>query len=166
MTALNPALLLLAVMLLASLWVTPDLSLSLSKIAGLLLGFLLFFTIVRFTPTRKAWLVALSGFFVIGMGAALLGLLGTQWFKYKLTILNDLTDRLPILVKSLPGAETGIHPNILAGSLLWVLPLLIFTALALVRYPDWFLLRLTAHRLEWLALSLALFAAAVFVSAC
>ncbi len=151
-------------MLLVSLWATPDLSLSLSKIAGLLLGFLLFFTIMWYTPTRRSWLVTLSGFIVVGVGAALLGLLGTQWFKYKLTALNDLTGRLPVLVKGLPGADSGIHPNILAGALLWVLPAIAFTALALVRYPDWFLHRLTVRRKGWLALTLALGIAAAFVS--
>ena len=164
LTALNPALLLLAVMLLAGLWVTPDLSFSLSKIAGLLLGFLLFFTIMWYTPTRKAWLVTLSSFIAVGVGVALLGLLGTQWFKFKLTVLNDLTGRLPVLVKGLPGADSGIHPNILAGALLWVLPAIVFTALALVRYPDWFLLTSIARRKRWLVSTLALGIAAFFVS--
>ena len=149
-TALNPAMLLLAIMLLVSLWTTPDLSLSLSKIAGLLLGFLLFFTLLSYTPTRTAWIVAFFGFIAAGEVSTLLGLLGTQWFTSKLSALNILTDQLPQLVQGLPGAETGIHPNILAGAILWVLPVAVFSAVTFALYPEWFLLRPTAHRRGWI----------------
>jgi putative inorganic carbon (hco3(-)) transporter len=139
LSPLNPALLLLTVMLLVSLWASPDLTISLPKISGLLLGFLLFFTILRYTPNRSAWSAALISYIAAGAGAALLGLVGTRWFTFKLTALNDLTGRLPQLVQGVPGAEAGIHPNILAGTLLWVLPVAAFSALAMARYPVWFL---------------------------
>ena len=99
---------------------------------------MLFFTVVRYASTRASWNAALLGFIGLGAGVALLGLVGAQWFTTKLTGLNALTARLPSLVSGLPGAEAGIHPNILAGSLLWLLPPAIFGALALVRRPDWF----------------------------
>lgn len=139
LTALNPALLLLALMLLASLWATPDLGLSLPKISGLLLGILFYFTIVRYTPTRASWNAAFLGYIGLGAGVALFGLASTQWFTTKLTILNALTARLPRLVIGLPGAEAGVHPNILAGALLWLLPPAAFGALALARHPGWFI---------------------------
>ena len=155
LTALNPALLLLAGTLLVDLWVTPDLSLSLAKIAGLLLGWLLFFSLVRYTPSRASWIVALTGFIAVGVGAALLGLVATSWFTVKFTLLNDLTGRLPLLVQGLPGAENGIHPNIMAGALLWALPPAALGAAALARYPAWFLAKpaagpAAASRPRWL----------------
>jgi putative inorganic carbon (HCO3(-)) transporter len=162
LSPLNPALLLMAVMLLVSLWASPDLTASLTKIAGLLLGFLLFFTILRYTPNRAAWSAALLVFGAAGVGASLLGLAGTRWFTVKLTGLNALTGRLPQLVQGLPGAEAGIHPNILAGTLLWVLPAAAFSALALARRPDWFLqneqsnYRLASRPQSWLAPAAAL----------
>jgi putative inorganic carbon (HCO3(-)) transporter len=151
LTALNPALLLLALMLLASLWASPDLALSLSKIAGLLLGFTLFFTVVRYTPAQGSWNAAFVGFIGLGVGVALLGLVGTQWFTAKLTGLNALTAHLPRWVGGLPGAEAGIHPNILAGALLWLLPPVVFGAIALVRDPGWFISpNATLRRRAWL----------------
>ncbi len=151
LTPLNLPLLLLVGMLLASLWASPDLATSLPKIAGLLLGILLFFTSLRYTQTRAAWNAALLAFCAAGTGAALLGLVGTRWFTIKLTGLNELTGQLPQWVQGLPGAEAGIHPNILAGTLLWVLPAAGFAALAWLRNPGWFLPPSATHRPGWIS---------------
>jgi putative inorganic carbon (HCO3(-)) transporter len=72
------------------------------------------------------------------MGVALVGLAGTNWFTTKITALNFLTALLPIRLEDLPGAETGIHPNELAGTLLWVVPVILLAGLALMTEPDWF----------------------------
>lgn len=65
-------------------------------------------------------------------------MLGTAWFTTKFTGLNALTNRLPVRVTGLPGAEGGIHPNELAGALVWVVPVVVMGAVALVSAPKWF----------------------------
>lgn len=126
-TPFNLALLLMAVMLLVSLWATPDISLSLSKISGLVLGFGVFFA-TRREAARLRW--GLTVFMAFGLGVAALGLLGASWFTDKLTPLNALTARLPQLISGLQGAESGFHPNEVAGALLWTLPLLLSLSLS------------------------------------
>jgi len=137
-TPLNPAILLLMVMAGVSTIVTPDLAGSFGKIAGLLYGMAVFFCVARHTRTRARWQGSLILFTLTGMGVAVVGLAGTKWFTTKITGLNALTDRLPVRLGGLPGAEAGIHPNELAGSLLWVIPVIVLAGLALVREPKWF----------------------------
>jgi putative inorganic carbon (HCO3(-)) transporter len=43
----------------------------------------------------------------------------------KIDILAPLVDMLPASLTNLPGDEGGFHPNIVAGTMLWVLPLLL-----------------------------------------
>ncbi|GAB4397268.1 MAG: hypothetical protein OHK0031_17270 [Anaerolineales bacterium] len=131
-TPFNLALLLLALMLLIGLWASNDLSASLPKISGLLLGFGIFFAVSR-ESARLGWSVAL--FLALGLGVAALGLLGANWFDDKILALNALTARLPKLISGLQGAESGFHPNEVAGALLWVLPLIISLGLAGLAAP-------------------------------
>lgn len=126
-TPLNLALLLLTVMLLVSLWATPDMTLSLPKISGLVLGLGIFFAVSREAP-RLGWSVAL--FLAFGLGIALLGLFGTNWFTEKIALFDTFSLRLPAFIRGLQGAESGFHPNEVAGALLWVLPLLFTLSLA------------------------------------
>ncbi len=138
LTPLNPAILLLAVMTGVSLFVTPDLGLSLAKITGVLLGILVYFTVARHARSRPGWKGSLILLALAGMGVAGIGLLGTQWFTTKVTALNSLTSQLPVRLSGIPGAEAGIHPNELAGALLWVIPVAVMAVVALVREPKWF----------------------------
>jgi O-antigen ligase len=128
-TPLNLSLLLLSLMLLVSLFATYSISVSLPKIGGLLLGLAAFFIAAR--ESQKPWGLAVSLFFLAaaGVGIAVLGLLNTQWFTGKLTFLNPITEILPQSALALPGAESGFHPNEVAGVLLWVLPILVAVCL-------------------------------------
>ena len=137
-TPLNPAILLLVIMVGVSIVITPDLASSLGKIAGLLFGIAVYFCVVRHTRTQRGWRGSLALFSLAGMGVALVGLAGTNWFTTKITALNFLTALLPIRLEDLPGAETGIHPNELAGALLWIVPVIFLAGLALMTEPDWF----------------------------
>ncbi len=124
-TPLNTAFLLLFVMVLVSLWVTFDITYSLPKITGMVLAFGIFFETVRFAQRPRDWLFCLSAFLLIGLGIALIGLFGTAWSAtVRIPILSPLLDRLPRLVSGLQGAESGFHPNEVAGALLWVLPMM------------------------------------------
>jgi hypothetical protein len=121
-----------------SIFVTPDLVSSLGKVAGVLFGMVVFFCVARHTRTREGWKGSLVLWSVTGMGVAVIGLAGTKWFTDKFTALNRVTGRLPVRLTGLPGAEAGIHPNELAGTLLWMVPVVVMAGLALVIASKWF----------------------------
>jgi len=113
-------------MILISTWATYDMVLSLPSITNVLLGLGLFFAIVRGSQNWKGWFLSF-GVFVLGggLGLAGLGLLGINWLTTKISILNPITARFPTLITGLSGNNTGFHPNIVAGTLLWIWPLLL-----------------------------------------
>jgi len=122
-TPLNAALLLFSLMLLVSLWTTFDLAYSLPKIAGLLLGLGAYFAIVRVTGDQPAALWRVVALFVLSAGGlAALGLVGIDWLD-KVPALTAVSERLPVLIRGLPGAETGFSANEVAGALILILPL-------------------------------------------
>jgi putative inorganic carbon (HCO3(-)) transporter len=137
-TPLNPAILLLAFMVGVSTFVTPDLAGSLGKIAGLLFGMAVYFCAARHTRSKGGWKGSLVLFVMAGTGIALIGLTATNWATGKSLGLDILTAQLPLRFSGLPGAESGIHPNELAGALLWVIPVVIMAGLALMSEPGWF----------------------------
>jgi len=120
-TPLNAVILIILMMVLVSTWVTYDISVSLSKITGMILGLAVFFTIARKSQYPRDWMFCWVIFLVMGLGIAFLGLLGTTWTTYKFSYFNLFT-RFPKLLSGLQGAEGGFNPNEVAGALLWVLP--------------------------------------------
>ncbi len=131
-TPLNAALLLLALMVLVSEWATFDLAYSLPKISGMVLGFGVFFAVAREGERVRGWWLSLLAFLGIGLGIAVLGSLGTRWASSKISFLEPILARLPMLIKGLQGAESGFHPNEVAGALGWVLPVMLAVSVALV----------------------------------
>jgi putative inorganic carbon (hco3(-)) transporter len=133
-TPLNPALLLMAFMVLVSLWATYDMNISLGKVCGVMLGIAVLFVFAQRGATRRGWLVCLAIFFLFGIGIAGVSLLGTRWVTGgKLAFLAAITSRLPVRLTGLAGAADGFHPNEVAGSLLWVMPLMITTSVGLIK---------------------------------
>lgn len=125
-TPLNAVLLLFSLMLLVSVWTTPDLAYSLPKIAGALLGLGAYFAVVRVATDRPqasapfwrmAWLFILSG-----GGLVAIGLVGIDWLD-KLPALAAISQKLPVFIRGLPGAEEGFSANGVAGALILILPL-------------------------------------------
>ncbi|MBC8509807.1 MAG: O-antigen ligase family protein [Anaerolineales bacterium] len=125
LTPLNGSLLLLAIMVLVSIWATYDIELSLPKLSGMVLGFGVFFAVVREGSNSKGWWLGLLVFLAMGFGVANLGFLGTRWTTTKLDFLNPITARFPMIFSNLPGAIGGFHPNEVAGALTWVLPIFV-----------------------------------------
>ena len=121
-TLLDWPIFLMLVMVLVSLYATFDLTFSLSKVTGFLFHIAVFYAVVETVQTRVGLNRALVFYFLSGLVVIGLGLLGTQWM-FKVPLLSHLTQFIPRLVQNLPGAETGIHPNQLAGTLLWFFPL-------------------------------------------
>lgn len=153
-TAMNVPILLLATMLLVSLWATFDLSHSLPKIAGLLWGLAVFFAFARAAQSHTGWGWSLAGFLAAGCAVAAVSLLGTAWVS-KFTLLAPFLARFPQVFTGLAGAESGIHPNEVAGALLWVLPVfLVILSAMLLRPSGWFSRRRLWHAFSVVALAL------------
>ena len=128
---LNSAILLITIMVLVSSWATYNIAFSLPKISGMVLGVGVFFAITREARYPSGWWSSLLLFLGMGVSVAGLGLLGTNWFTTKISFLNPVTSRLPALITGLQGAETGFHPNEVAGALTWVLPVFFTLSLSL-----------------------------------
>ena len=120
-TPLNVSLILLAIMVLVSLYATYDIAVSLPKIAGLTLGLGAFFAAARLGGDQAWWLRMFAGFLALGVLIAAVGLLGMQ-SGAKITLLAPILNRLPLALRGLPGAEEGLNPNQVAGALLWIIP--------------------------------------------
>jgi len=118
----NMPLAFLLLMVLVSLYATYDISFSLPKIAGTVLGAAVFWAIINSASSSMSMALLLAVFILGSIGLSIMGLLGTQWF-YKVPILGGITAHLPMWIKGLPGAEEGFHPNAVAGGLILFLPL-------------------------------------------
>lgn len=121
-TPMNAPLGLLLAMLGVSLFATYDVRFSLGKVSGVLLGVLLFWAIVRWMSTAERMRAATAVFVLMGAGLALVGLLGTAG-TYKFEALESLVNRVPLVIRGVPGAESGFNPNAVAGCLVLFLPL-------------------------------------------
>jgi putative inorganic carbon (HCO3(-)) transporter len=120
-TPLDWILALLALMTLVSLYATFDVGFSAAKVTGVIFGIALFYAIVEWSSRGERLKWTLGGYVLLGTMLAGVGLLGTDWVN-KLPVLKQLGEQLPSFIRGLPGAEGGIHPNELAGALLWVAP--------------------------------------------
>lgn len=121
-TPLDGAFFFLVLMICVSVVVTPDIVFSLPKIVGLLFGISLFYMIVRITGESKRLGLAIQLFILGGATLALVALVGTNWLD-KFTILAPMTKWVPRLIRGIPGAEEGFHPNAVAGTLVMIVPL-------------------------------------------
>jgi putative inorganic carbon (HCO3(-)) transporter len=121
-TPLNACLLLLLAMTAVSLVATFDVAVSLGKVAGVVLGVVVFWAIARWTVSEPRLAAVTGGFLLAGGVLAVLGLLGTNWFG-KFPILAPIIDRLPRAIRGVPGAEEGFQPNAVAGCLVLFIPL-------------------------------------------
>ena len=110
----------LLVMVLVSLYATYDLTLSLPKISGVLLGVSAFYVVVNLAASphaaQRVWLLLLIGL-ALFLGVALVG---TNWVS-KVAVLQRLSALLPSLLRGLPGADLGFHPAEVGGALTWLL---------------------------------------------
>jgi len=127
-TPLNGSLLLMALMVLVSSWATYDLRVSLSKITGVLLGFAVFWSFARFGHNTNGWRWCLVCLLATSLAMVGISLVGTVWVQSKFSLLARIAVLFPVRLTGLAGAESGINPNQVAGSLLWVLPLSISLA--------------------------------------
>ncbi len=121
-TPFDWAIFLLLLMALVSEYATFDLNFSLPKLSGLLFHIVIFYAVIETVRTRHGFQHSLTLYFLLGLLVLVIGVLNTQWLS-KVSVLAVVTQKLPALMEKLPGAESGIHPNQLAGTLLWIFPL-------------------------------------------
>ena len=121
-TPLDGPVALLSAMALVSLGVTPVPELTLPRVLALVWGIAVFYAVVSHAQGERALLAAAGLYLVFGAAVAGAGILGTSWL-YKLPLLEDVVRRLPTILQGLPGAEAGFHPNQVAGTLAWFVPL-------------------------------------------
>jgi O-antigen ligase len=90
----------------------------------LIWNFCLFWVVVIYGQReRRLYQLCLHGFIAIGVLIALVAPLGMAWL-YKFPLLERLLQQIPTpLLGVFAGAESGFHPNQVAGTLLYVLPL-------------------------------------------
>lgn len=104
-----------------AIWASFSLEFSLDKLAGLLFHIVVFYAVVQTVQHKQGVYRSLVLYLLLGMAVVGVGLIGTEWL-FKVVIIRDITQRLPLILQGLPGAETGIGPNQLAGTLLWCFP--------------------------------------------
>jgi len=116
---------LLAMQIAASCVVVPDIVLSLPKIAGTLFGIILFYSALAVLSSEKVIKMGMIFFLAVGSVLAVFGVVGTMMVPERpfAKILPGLMKAIPWHNWKLPGAESGINPNALAGSLCFVIPL-------------------------------------------
>lgn len=121
-TPLDLSLLLMLLMVLVSLYATPDINLSLGGVQAILYGCALYYALLDWACGRRALRLAIWGYALSGLAIAALGLLGTDW-PNKISILTPFTGQLPATLQNLAQGEGGFNANQVGVALLGVLPL-------------------------------------------
>jgi len=132
-TPINISLLVLTLMVLVSLWATYSIEQSLEKISGVVLGLGVFFAVVRESRKSSGWWWSLTAFLGAGLGWATLGFLGMN-YQVRFSFLAPVISRVPMIIKGLPGAESGLQHNAVGGAILWYLPLYCVLSVYLSKY--------------------------------
>jgi len=116
---------LLAMQIAVSCLLIPNIELSLPKAAGTLFGIILFYSTLAVLLSEKTLKTGIVLFLVAGSGLAVFGVIGIMMVPERpfAEILPGLMKAIPRYNWRLPGAESGINPNALAGSLCLVIPL-------------------------------------------
>src|SRR3972149_7177261 len=132
-TPLNVPLLLLSVMVLVSLWATYSIATSAVLVLRTVGGLLVYFGFAAWGARTGGWTICLGLFGLSGIVVGAIGLLLTRRLD-KIPWLHPVIERVPSPILAFPGFPEGIHPNPIAGGLLWILPtLLAFLAVLLLR---------------------------------
>ncbi len=118
---LNLLLLALVGMVGVSLWATFDIRFSLGKVAGTVLGLLIFWGIGRFVRNERRLEIGAAVLLLAGCGLVAIALLGTAWTP-KFSVIAPIVARFPVKLKGIPGAEEGFNANAVGGTLALLLP--------------------------------------------
>jgi putative inorganic carbon (hco3(-)) transporter len=121
-TPISTSLLLLAVMVAVSIYVSPFRDLSWPKFCSIVLGLAVLRAVLLAVRTRaRLWAVA-GAYIVSGLAVSGAGLLGAALSSNKL-LPARLTALFPQRFTGVPGTEGFVNPNALGGTVLFFLPL-------------------------------------------
>lgn len=139
-TPFNVPIVVIAVMLLVSTWVTFDLKISIGYISGAVLGLAAFFTSARYAQTPKGWWICF--FFLAGLNLflAVVVFFMIQWSQVQLKFdsLTGITSQLGIPLILIPKISELPTTNTIPGFILGILPIqIVFTTSALFNRNRW-----------------------------
>jgi putative inorganic carbon (HCO3(-)) transporter len=122
-TPIDAAIGLLLIMAWAGVFVIKDIAQSTEKLAGLVYGVVFFFMLVNMLKTPKRIKIAIMGFLALGLSLAVLGTLGASVSGKPIFLsIESKFPKIPRINLGLHGAELGINPNPLGGTLLLFFP--------------------------------------------
>jgi putative inorganic carbon (HCO3(-)) transporter len=124
---------LLGVMIIVTLFVSVNKAVTLPQVYRLILGIAFFYAIVNWAVTiqRITW-VAFGASFA-GLGIAALAPLSVEWIAFKINFIPEgIYERFTLLFRD------TVHPNVLAGNLLILLPIPLSLLLYTWRGMNWF----------------------------
>ena len=131
-TPYNGALLLLLMMTGVGVLVSFDPSLSLPKLAGVLMGVALFGAVADYGRQFSVWPIV-AVYFLLGIVMAVVGLLGAIW-EPPFDFLNGARGYVALSAQGVPGAVGGIvNSNELAGVMAWIAPMALACLVGLSR---------------------------------
>lgn len=171
-TFLDWPLALLLIQVLATCFVVPDIGHSLPKIAGVLFGMLFYYTSVTLMGAPGLVQGGLFAFAGAGLALSAVSLLYLFWSPEApfAGVVGFFVRHLPRLPWRVPGAELGVNPNVLAGTLILIVPLCLSLATSgrskkgklffgATLFAFLFVLFLTQALAGWIALSLSVWLA-------
>lgn len=131
-TFLDWPLALLLIQVLATCFVVPDIGHSLPKIAGVLFGMLFYYSSVTLMGSSRLIRGGLFAFAGAGIALTAVSLLDFFWSPEApfAGVVGFFIRHLPRLPWRLPGAELGVNPNVLAGTLILIIPLCFSSAIS------------------------------------
>jgi putative inorganic carbon (HCO3(-)) transporter len=111
-TGMDAPLALLTLMAAVGFWISADPDMSRAKFWGIVLQVALFYGVANGLRTAKGLLWMAGLLLMVTLGAALLSLVGTDWASVRLIDLPWLYDRLPNLVRGLPGSGVPVATDL------------------------------------------------------
>ena len=124
-TPLDFPMLILLAMSLQALYPSTDLTLSMPKLYGIVLGVAVYYAVVNQVTNPRRWWIGVYALLPAALGVAAVGLVSTDWITDKLPHGAALYAHIPRLVQSVQsssGPIAGIQPNELGGTLAFLLP--------------------------------------------
>jgi len=132
-TLVDLAIFLLLFQVFLSAVASPDMLPSLPKISGILFGIFLFYALVALLKSERLIKIGIVVFLFLGLAVSTVGILDMiRTYKY-LEPIDALTALIPKLEFALPGTELGINPNLIGGTVLFIIPLFLVQMFPLVR---------------------------------
>ncbi len=139
-TPLDVPILGLLLMTIVSLYPAVDVSWSMPKLCGIILGVAVFYGLVNGARTRReVWALAMV-LVLAGLGVSLVGLASiSQWPRSKVFTAPEVYKSLPHLIKKVPRSRLEFNPNEVGGALTLFIPLQLSLLVASLRTrsEDW-----------------------------